>query len=235
MPVTTDATSAKRSTRPSIDTSSARGELPRQQLRAGVETDARQQQTDRAPGRGEDQRLDDQLLEHAAAASAEGGADGDFLPPGQGAGEQQISDVRAGDQEDECNRGQQDDERHPDVADQHLLKRDDRRAPAGVLLRVLVFEARRDLRQLGIRLRQRDPGSQACDDLRVVVLAHRALRVGVRHRHPQVGAGRPPGGDREAGRHHSDDRVGLAVERAAFARRRRARRRNAASRIRRSA
>ena len=69
--------------------------------------------------------------------------------------EQQVADVRARDQQDQRDRGEQHQQRRPDVADDQLLQRNHRRAPAGVLLRILALEPRRDRVHLRLRPRQR--------------------------------------------------------------------------------
>ena len=81
-------------------------------------------------------------------------------------------------------------QRHPDVADDHFVQRDHRRAPAGVVLRDTRLRAASRSRSISALrlLRRRHPACSRAIDLRVVVLADRALLVGVRQRHPQVAA-----------------------------------------------
>ena len=76
------------------------------------------------------------------------------------------------------------DQRHPDVADDELLERNDGGAPAGVRLRVLALQPAGDRNQFGTRLIDRHAGLQTRNDLRIVVLANGALFGRVRQRHP---------------------------------------------------
>jgi hypothetical protein len=65
--------------------------------------------------------LSQQLLEDTAASSPERGPDRQLLAPSQTAREQQVPDVRAGDQQYERNGRQQRDQCRADVADDQFL------------------------------------------------------------------------------------------------------------------
>ena len=108
-----------------------------------------------AAGDREHERLDQHLLEDARAAGAERGADGELFAPRERASEQQVGDVRAGDQEHEGDGGEEHDERHPHVADDQLLQRHDDGTPPGVGLGILLLEALRDRVHLRLRLPRR--------------------------------------------------------------------------------
>ena len=115
----------------------------------------------------------------------------------------------------------------PDVADDQLLQRDDGRAPAGVRLRVLALEPLRDHVHLGLRLRERRRPASAARSTCALWLSRTARSAscsasGTQRSRPST----PHDATREPRRHHADDRVGLAVERAASGRRRPARRRD---------
>ena len=76
-----------------------------------------------------------------------------------------------------ADRAEQHDQRRADVADDHVLQRHDRRAPAGVGLRVVALEP---LWQISVELRRAPaarptPGLSRADDRAVVVLANGAL------------------------------------------------------------
>src|SRR5437868_10324615 len=50
---------------------------------------------------GDDEGFAEKLLDDARAGCAHGGADGDLFAPGEGAGEDEVGDIGAGDEEDE--------------------------------------------------------------------------------------------------------------------------------------
>jgi hypothetical protein len=70
----------------------------------------------------EHQALRQELPDHPGAARSESGTDGDFPLPRRGAREKHVSDVGAGDQEDERHRRQKHEKRQPDVPDHGLLE-----------------------------------------------------------------------------------------------------------------
>jgi hypothetical protein len=147
------------------------------------------------------------LLEYATASRAQCGTDRQLLSARERTREEQVADVGAGDQQNERDRAEQHDERHPDVANNQLLQRDHRRAPARICLRVLALEARRDRAHLRLRLLDGGAGFHPRDDLRIVVVAHRAIGVAVRERHPEIARRHRRRRDRKPRRHHADDRA----------------------------
>ena len=183
-----------------------------EQRRAGVEAHLREEQANGPAQKTEHERLDQELLEHPGAARTQRRADRELLPPRERPREDQVADVRARDQENQRDRSEQHHERHPDVADEELVQRHDGGAPACVLLGKLLLEPRRDDAHLGVGLRHVRARLQPRHDLRVVVLANRAVLIGVRKRHPEVPGGGAPGGHRKARGHDADDRVRLTVE-----------------------
>ena len=103
MPVRIDAPSDEQQhARVDRDLFGAR-QLAGQQRRAGVEAHAARAAGRAAPpAAASTQRLDQQLLEHAARVPAPSAdANRDLLAPGQRAREQQVADVGAGDQQDQ--------------------------------------------------------------------------------------------------------------------------------------
>ena len=69
---------------------------------------ARHEQAERAPEQRQEQALREQLPHQAATAGAEGEADRDLPLPARGAGQEQVADVGAGDQQHQA------DDRHQD-------------------------------------------------------------------------------------------------------------------------
>ena len=76
-----------------------------------------QRQTEHTAGPGDHQALGQQLPQHSFAASAERHADGHLPPPDDRAGEQEVGQVRARDQQHAHRRAEQrDEQRHGSVA-----------------------------------------------------------------------------------------------------------------------
>ncbi len=158
-----------------------------------AEAEARQQQSRQSAGGREDQRLREQLLEDAPAPGAQRRTDRQFLTAAEATREQQVPDVRACDQQHESDRAEQHQERGPDVADDELLQRQDRRAPARVFLWIVALEPLGDRVHLGLRTLDRHAGLQARDHLHVVVIADRPVFIGERQRYPDVPRDGAPG------------------------------------------
>ena len=112
-----------------------------------------------------------ELTHHAGAARADGRADGKLALPGGGAREQQVRDVRAGEEQHEGDRGKEGPERRPGFGDAALEKRDDHRPLAAVGPRVLRLEPRHDRVELGPRRRERGARRQAREDAQALVIA----------------------------------------------------------------
>ncbi len=184
----------------------------REERRAGGDAGLRQQEAGQTAGDRQDQRFDDQVLEDAPASGAERRADRDFLPAAERAREDQVAGVRAGDEQHERDGRQEYHERAARIADDQLLQGDRGRAPAGVLRRELLREARRDHVELGLGLFEGNARLQPRNDLVVVVLADRGLLVVPRERGPDRQRRHEPRFEGEARRHHADDRVSVAVE-----------------------
>ena len=64
----------------------------------------------------------EELTHQPAASGAERGAHGQLALPRRSAREQQVRDVGAGDQQDECDGAEQHEQRRPDVAGQLLAQ-----------------------------------------------------------------------------------------------------------------
>ena len=74
-----------------------------------------EQQAEHAAGDGEDERFGEVLADEPPAAAAECGADGEIFLPCGGAGDEQIGDVEAGDEQDADGGGEQCVERRSEV------------------------------------------------------------------------------------------------------------------------
>ena len=153
---------------------------------------------------GEQDTLDEQLLDDAAASRAERYAHRDFTRALRRPGQQQIGDVRAGDQKHERDgaheREQHEPERSAAVA---LVERHDRGANVLVGVGIVAREGGCDRLEFRAGLRDRHTGREAAEHLQI---SHIAFHLGQvrqqRERHPQVGVD----GELEPLRHHSDHR-----------------------------
>jgi hypothetical protein len=103
------------------------------------------------------------LAEQSPAPRAQRGADGVFARPRGRAREQQVADVDARDGQHEPDRAQQHPQNRPDIADQPLLERDDRRAVAPVGIGVSFGQPPHDAVQVGLRLLNRDARLEPAD------------------------------------------------------------------------
>ena len=81
----------------------------------------RENNSQRASAKREQDTFREQLANDAASAGAQGCAHGDFFAAGDGAGEQEICNVGAGDQEDERDGAEQNYQGAAGVADYLFL------------------------------------------------------------------------------------------------------------------
>ena len=146
------------------------------------------------------------------AGRAQGRAHGDLLATAQGAGEEEVADVGAGDEQDEADCRQQHQERGAHPSHHLFLERDHGAAPARVFLRVLLLQPPRDDLDLALGPGKIRPWSQPGDGLQVVVLAHGAIGVGEPQGNPDLAGRREPRGHAETFGHDPDDRVRLAIQ-----------------------
>ena len=129
-PVTIDRLAVNASTTPStpiVEARQARGA----QLQQAVHAPDRDQQPERAADGREQHAFGEQLRDEARASRAEGPADRHLALPHGRPREQQVGDVRAGDQQHEADGGEQRHERRPDVADEIIVERNHAQRPAG--------------------------------------------------------------------------------------------------------
>ena len=90
-------------------------------------------EAERAAREGHERRLGQQLPDDPGPVGAERRADRDLLAAGERSGEDEVGHVRARDEQHEADRAEQHPERPPHVADEVLVERDHRRAPALVV------------------------------------------------------------------------------------------------------
>ena len=100
----------------------------------------------------------------AHASGAERAPDRHLALPHRRAREQQVRDVRAGDEQDEADRGEQRQQRRTHVADQVVVQRDDAQRPSGgrgIVGRVLRPQRRRRAHRHAAAQRRRHAGLHA--------------------------------------------------------------------------
>ena len=106
-------------------------------------------------GEGREQQvLGEELAEDPAAAGADGGSDGELALAGAVAGEEEVGDVHAGDQDDEADRAEEDPQHRPDAADDPVLHGHEVQAPALVGVRELGAEAGGDVVEVALARRR---------------------------------------------------------------------------------
>ena len=184
--MTIDTPIAYSSTRPSIEISSALGSWPASSVEAEVSVPYVEQKPERATGAREQQGFGQQLSKHAPAPRAKRRANRDLLALAQGASEQQVADIGAGDEEDQPDGAEQDQKHRAAIADDFLLHRDDHGFPASVRLAKLTRQPCGDRVHLGLRLRQFDVSLQTRDAIPIVIPTGSALLVGECERDPDV-------------------------------------------------
>ena len=195
---------------PRIDRRSAHqrdgfGQKPREQRRGR----RRENDAERAAGKGQQQALRQELAQQPLPPGPERGAHGELLAPGDGAHEKETRQVRACDQEHGERRAEQGRDEEARLVPEPVAQGDDRRAVLRVVLRVCALERRGDSAHLPPRRRERDAGLQAPDEMEPVVPPILVALLGEPGGHPET---RHAAGIRETRRHDADDREGLVVE-----------------------
>ena len=164
------------------------------------------------PQSGEDHAFGEQLAHEVAAAGAQRGADGHLAAARGGARDQQAGHIGAGDQHDEAHRHHQHQQGRAYAAHHAVLQQVGVDAHGVVGRGILLLEALRDGVEVGAGGGQRDVGLQAGED----------MEAGARSAIEELAAGLAERGEdlalevrvgvAEAGRHHADDGVRLAIE-----------------------
>ena len=180
--------------------------------------DPGEQQADRAGEERQDDALGQGLADEARPGRAERGAHGVLGASRGGAGEDEIGDVRARDQQDEPDRPEQQPQgSFGGPADDAIGQRVGDDAERGVGRRILLAELRGDGVHLGARRLDRGPWRQAAEDDEPIGAAGPFVEL-VRpeeERLPELDVGRR---QLELGRHHADDLDVGAVQLDGFVR-----------------
>ncbi len=170
-----------------------------------------ERQTGGASGQSQHDAFREGLPHEPPARSAKGCAHGELPAAGPRAGEQQVGEVGARDQEDHADGAGQDPQGTLGVADDVVEKRHEVGGEALVLVGVRGGEPLHRRGELGPRRRRRRAGRQAQDRAEEVGSARlRCHRVRDPDRHEDVGVRLRQA---ELGRENADDGVGLAAER----------------------
>ena len=126
-------------------------------------------------------------MKHASASRAERRTNRDLLASAERAGEEQVTDVGAGDEEDQPDPAEQHEKHRAAIADDFLLHRDDHGFPASsVRLGKLTREPCGDRVHLGLRLRQFDISLQTRDAIPIVIPTGGPLLVSECERNPDL-------------------------------------------------
>ena len=204
-PVTTATAAVKATARPSSATSAARGTACGLAARSAFRPAQARPSPSAAPASAEHHALGEELAHQPPALGAEAGAHRDLPPPPLGAGEHQVGDVGAGDEQHEADGAEQEQQRRARVAHHLLVQREEDHR---VRLWVRVVGVREGLLPAGqqgrhavARRGERLAGGEPADDVRGS--DRRGRRVGrvELQRHPHLDAGV---GDVEAGRRDAD-------------------------------
>ena len=172
----------------------------------------RDEQAEAAADRGKKDALDELLADEAGARGAERGADGEVAHRDGGAGELEIGQVGAGDQQHKSREAEQ----HPrDLAaflvHDGLVQRQRLVAEAGVVLWEILFLDGGQRTEFGADLLRGDAGFQAAGERKRPVGAAAALVGGEGERTPESGVA-PEETVFKRERHDTDDGVRVAVD-----------------------
>ena len=139
-----------------------------------MDAENREDNSQRAAAKREQDAFREQLANDAASAGAQGCAHGDFFAASDGAREQEIGDVGACDQENERDGAEQNYQGAAGVADDLFLQRHDSEGEAAIgriFLGMILAEAGGERVHFGLRLRDGDAGLELADDVVVFVVA----------------------------------------------------------------
>ena len=157
---------------------------------------------------GQDQTLGQELPDQSIAPGPQRAPNGHLALPHGGPGEEQARHVHARDEQDERDGPQQQQERRAHSTYRRVQHTLHPHAAAQVVVGVLLFEIGGDGGHVGVRALQRDTVGEPSDHAKIVIPAE--PRSGPHlHRRPHLGTDRRI---REAGRHHTDDLVGVSLD-----------------------
>src|SRR5262249_33789336 len=113
--------------------------------------------------RGDEQAFGDQLANDPSATRAERGTNGDLRLAARRADQEEVRDVRAGDEKHEADCAEQRIEQRADVADDGSLESLSDAAEFAIRFRIFASEPLADGSHIAVGLLDRDAGAQACD------------------------------------------------------------------------
>src|SRR5262249_32836247 len=133
-------------------------------LQEHEEADAREsdQQTEHATQKREDNALGDDLADKAADGSAESGTNGDFAASRGRACKLKTGEINAGDEQNDCNSGEDEKEFEADIAHDGFAKGNQPAMEVAVALGILRSEPCVDALHFALGLRKRNGGLEAC-------------------------------------------------------------------------
>ena len=167
-----------------------------------------QRQAERHAGQRQNDGLGEQLPDDASASRSEGNPDGELATSRRRTGEQQVGDIRAGDEEHEGDACHHQAEQKPDVVgEKRFVQRPDPGAPASVESGVRTGKAPGNRVEILLRARLRDIRRETSKREEIAPVSTVAG-------HPRL-QGKPQSlvlGKRKVDRHHADHGVRHAVD-----------------------
>ena len=125
-------------------------------------------ETEGPSGGAENEALDDELTDEAAAARAERAADGHLPGAGDSASEHEVGEVGAGRKEHEADGAEKDEERNPGAVGQLIPERRDGDLRRRVVARILRGQSPANAIEVRLRLRDRDARGESADGFQVL-------------------------------------------------------------------
>jgi hypothetical protein len=122
-----------------------------------------EQQPDRATGQRQERTLGNHLPQDPKASRTQRAPERHLPTPLARAHEHQVGHVRAGEQEEQRDRPEQDEQRRANLADQKVSERLDPRTHPRIGIREVALEPLHDHLELGVRLPERHPRRQPSD------------------------------------------------------------------------
>ena len=194
------------------------GRAERNHAQSGASAPYRERHADRGANRRQTETFAECVPQNRrGSAGAERGPHRELVRTSSESREDEVADIRASDEQHECDRCQEECQRRAQIADERLLERLDVDANAFVAFRIRHFQRPRRRLEIGTHLCEIDAGPEAANHAHgvhvpgrehlVVVLSDRQKHIGVQARDDA---------DANVRRYDADDRVRLAIERHGF-------------------
>ena len=146
-------------------------DVPRHEQQQSADTPGTQRKTEQSAAPRQQDALGEQLSDDTPTVGADGGADRQFALPSCRPGEQKVGDVRAGDQQHECDRSKQNQQGRPHVAGCRVPHGNNGDALSLIHpFRVRLAKLLAENLHLRLRRRDRDTGFQPSRHVQVVAL-----------------------------------------------------------------